>query len=179
MHCKRLNITPHVLVGDLDSIPENLVTEFENAGTEVNRFPQRKDFTDLELALIYAQNKGCLEILILGALGNRWDQTLANLLLPAKSDFSNIQIKLVDGAQEIQLLRAGEILTLYGKPGDTVSLVPLLGDADMIHTRGLEYPLNAENLVFGSTRGISNVLLGTTATVSLGAGLLVIVMIHF
>jgi len=167
-----------VLIGDLDSSDVGMVRHFEADGTKVIRHPERKDHTDLELALIYAQDQGVEDILILGALGERWDQTLANLLLPAEEIFADVQIRLVDGNQEIQLLRSGEILTLHGKPGDTVSLVPLVGNADGIKTEGLEYPLNGESLVFGSTRGISNVMLETQASVSFRSGILVIVLIH-
>jgi thiamine pyrophosphokinase len=177
-HCQDLGIQPHVLVGDLDSLDEDAIARYELVGTKVIRYPSRKDFTDLELALLYVQEHGITEVLLIAALGFRWDQTLANLLLPAASSFSDLRIKLIDGEQEIQLLRAGERRILDGLPGDTVSLIPLGGEARGITTQGLEYPLRDETLHFGSTRGISNVLLDKTAKVSLREGLLIVVMIH-
>jgi thiamine pyrophosphokinase len=67
---------------------------------------------------------------------------------------------------------------LDGKPGDTVSLIPLGGDTEGITTQWLEYPLEDETLYFGSTRGISNVLLDENATVFIKKGLLLCIIIH-
>jgi thiamine pyrophosphokinase len=53
-----------------------------------------------------------------------------------------------------------------------VSLIPFGGDAHGIRTQGLEYPLNDESLFFGPARGVSNVLLGVEARVSLRSGML-------
>ena len=103
---------------------------------------------------------------------------MANLLLPAGKALAKVRIRLLDGHQEIRLLRAGERLIITGQLGDTVSLIPLAGDACGVATEGLEYPLMDENLVFGATRGISNVLQEQSASVSLREGLLLIVMIH-
>lgn len=177
-HCLRLNLTPHLVVGDLDSLELHDLQVFEAAGVEIIRYPARKDFTDLELALQIALQRGRNDLLIFGALGARWDQTLANLLLPAANFLKGARVRLVEGRQEIELLRAGQTIQLSGRPGDTVSLVPLGGDATGITTHGLEYPLAGGTLVFGSTRGVSNVLLKETAEVMLAAGILLCVVIH-
>jgi thiamine pyrophosphokinase len=177
-HCLALGLVPNLLIGDLDSLAPEIIARFEEDGVEILKYPARKDHTDLELALLIAQERGAKDILILAALGQRWDQTLANILLPAERIFASLRIRLLDGNQEIRLLRAGEQLTLSGKPGDTLSLIPLMGDACGITTQGLEYPLVDENLLFGATRGISNVLLGSDASISLRSGLLVVVVIH-
>jgi thiamine pyrophosphokinase len=177
-HCVSLGLTPNYLVGDFDSLTEAELEELRRMGTTVHRHPARKDFTDLELALHFARDLGVDEILVLGALGARWDQTLANLLLPAAEAFSGTHIRLLDGAQEVFLLRSGESSEVTGSPGDTVSLIPLCGDAQGVTTDGLEYPLTAETLIFGATRGVSNVLLGKIASVNLESGLLLCVVIH-
>jgi len=173
-----LHLLPEAAVGDFDSLNSNELEKMENAGVKILRFPPKKDVTDLELALQYAQSRGAKDILLLGALGNRWDQTLANQLLPAAVAFSGLSIWLVDGNQEMTLLRSGQTLELTGRPGDTLSLIPLAGDANGITTQGLEYPLKEENLQFGSTRGISNVFLGECASVKLEAGMLLCVLIR-
>jgi thiamine pyrophosphokinase len=177
-HCQRLGLIPQVVIGDFDSLTEDELSRLADSGVEIVRYPARKDFTDLELALQHAVALGAGEILILGALGARWDQTLANLLLPAAAAFRAIPVRLMDGAQEIALIRPGETLTLRGQPGDTVSLIPLGEAVCGVTTQGLEYPLVAEPLNFGSTRGISNVLQAQEATVSLETGLLLCVLIH-
>jgi len=177
-HCRRLGLTPHFIVGDFDSLEPGELQAFQDTGVVIFQHPARKDFTDLELALRHARSLGVAEILILGGLGARWDQTLANLLLPASQALCCARITLVDGAQEIHLLRGGEQLELQGDPGDIVSLIPLKGDAVGVATGGLEYPLAGETLFFGSTRGVSNVLLAEPAWVSLQGGLLLCVLVH-
>lgn len=177
-HCQALGLTPAVVIGDFDSLTTEELTQLDQAGAQVLRYPQRKDFTDLELAFQHAVSLGVDEILVLGALGARWDQTLANVLLPIAPGLEHVCIRLLDGFQEIALLRPGQVHTLSGQAGDTVSLIPLGGDARGVTTQGLEYPLADGTLYFGATRGISNVLLGVEATVQLEVGLLLCAMIH-
>ncbi len=173
-----LNLLPDAVIGDFDSLDAEVLQGLQDAGVKILRYPAKKDQTDLELALDYARTLGAEEILLLGALGNRWDQTLANLLLPAASAFSSLGIRLMDGNQEISLIRSGQTRQIQGKAGDTLSLIPLAGDARDITTQGLEYPLDGETLLFGSTRGVSNVLLGDTASVSLKEGMLLCTIIR-
>lgn len=177
-HCLALNLTPQAVIGDFDSLETDELALLNNAGAQVIRHPARKDFTDLELAIEHALTIGADNILILGALGRRWDQTLANLLLPAAESFSGATIRLVDEFQEIIYIRSGDSVEITGNPGDTASLIPLAGNARGITTSGLEYPLEKGTLHFGSTRGISNVLQGNRATVSVEEGLLLCVLIH-
>jgi thiamine pyrophosphokinase len=178
LHCIELDLTPDLVIGDFDSLRQEDLEVLEARGSEIVRFPTRKDYTDLELALQHAVERGANEILVLAALGDRWDQTLANLLLPASAAFQKTCVSLIDGPQEIRLLRGPDLLELDGRQGDTVSLVPIGGPAIDISTQGLEYPLNGETLDFGSTRGISNVMLGERASIELQQGLLLCVIIH-
>ena len=171
----RLGLTPAVVIGDLDSVEPGELAPFEAAGVSVVRHPARKDETDLELALAYAVRHGAEEILVLGALGDRWDQTLANALLLASPVLAHTRTWLVDGPQQVTLLRGPQSFSLQGAPGDTLSLLPLAGDAHGVSTDGLEYPLKDETLRFAATRGVSNTLLGPAATVHLAEGLLWVV----
>jgi thiamine pyrophosphokinase len=177
-HCHALGLTPDVVIGDFDSLEPGQLESLKASGAEIIRHPSRKDFTDLELALEHAKNIGATQILVMAALGNRWDQTLANLLLPAAKSFSGVDIRLIDGPQEILLVKTGQKVVIHGRAGDIFSLIPLYGDAHGITTQGLEYPLENGTLLFGSTRGISNVLVGDTAEIILQEGLLIGVLIH-
>lgn len=177
-HCQKLGIIPNTAIGDFDSLTTTELEALTAANVKLCRYPLRKDFTDLELAMQHAIALGADEIIVFGALGARWDQTLANLLLPASDLLKDTNVRLLDGQQEITLLRDNSLLHLKGKPGDTISLIPLGGNAIGITTTGLEYPLTNGALYFGATRGISNVLLGEQATVQLTTGLLLCVLIH-
>jgi thiamine pyrophosphokinase len=165
---------PSVVIGDMDSLAADELAALEVApDVRVLRYPAEKDETDLELALLWAAHQvtDIESITLFGALGGRVDQTLANLYLLALPDLARFPIFIVDGAQEIRLLRPGAH-TLDGLTGDTVSLIPLGGAATGIHTDGLYYPLRGEALHFGPARGVSNVMTGPTALIRLDAGLL-------
>ena len=92
-----LGLQPQVVIGDLDSLDSNLQAQLEADGCQVLAHPARKDETDLELALHYAIEHGVDEILILGALGGRIDQTLANVLLLASPGLRSVRAKILDG----------------------------------------------------------------------------------
>jgi thiamine pyrophosphokinase len=172
----RLGVNPSVILGDLDSIDPASLPALEASGITLVRHPRRKDETDLELALQYAVQHGAREILVLGALGDRWDQTLANALLLASPRLAATRTWLADGGQLLTVVRGGGSITLEAPPGTTLSLLPLAGDAQGVRTTGLEYALSGETLKFAATRGLSNTLLGSSATVGLDQGLLLVTL---
>lgn len=171
-HCLALGYVPDFLIGDLDSVQESVRQAIEAKGGEIQQHPRRKDANDLELALAFALEGGSEDVVILGAVGGRWDQSLTNWLLLAHPEFKAMRIRVVDGAQTGQLVRPERPLFIQGKVGDTVSLIPIMGDAQGVSTAGLEYPLRSETLAFASSRGLSNRLVMTEAEVSLSSGLL-------
>lgn len=172
-HCLALGLTPSLLIGDMDSLPEAARRRLQTAGTAVLRFPEAKDETDLELALTHVARHGAGEILVAGALGARWDHSLANLVLGLSPILAQATLTFDDGETSIAFLHAGQTRRLRGRPGDLVSLIPLNGNADGVVTRGLHYPLTHETLAFGSTRGVSNLLEAEEASVAVASGSLV------
>jgi len=175
IHCRRIGIAPHTLIGDLDSLTSDEVNEYQTSGVQLIHYPARKDETDLELAILHAIHLGYDHINVYGALGARWDMTLANLMLLAHPAFANTRLSLIDGYQEISLLRGGERVQLHGKAGDAVSLIPLSAEASGISTQGLEYSLLDGTLTIGSPRGVSNIMLSNQCDITLNHGLLAIV----
>lgn len=173
-HCKLLGITPNVIIGDFDSLDSKDITIYQQSGVEIIQYPTHKDETDLELALRLTLKRQITKVLIIGALGARWDMTVANLLLAAHPDFSPLTIRLLDGSQELAILRGEGQIDITGKPGSMISIIPIAGDAYGITTHGLEYQLNDETLYFGTSRGVSNVFLHTQARVFIREGILLI-----
>jgi thiamine pyrophosphokinase len=165
--------TPQQVIGDMDSVDPALLFRLESAGSEIDRYPAHKDETDAELALAAAAALRPGEITILGALGGRIDHTLGNLSLLSMGVLRGLSVRVYDGLSTLWLV-SGET-EVRGVAGDLVSLIPWGGDACGIRTEGLAYPLHNETLRFGPSRGISNVLLGERARVSLSAGQLLIV----
>ena len=170
-----LGIHVDLVVGDMDSVSAVALRQAEAAGTRIERHPADKDATDLELALDAALEAGAEEIIILGGHGGRLDHLLGNALLLASPRYAAPNIKWQIGSATVTPCRPGRTAHIAGAPGDQVSLLPIGGPATTVVTTGLTWPLTAEDLLLGSTRGISNEMAGPTATVELGSGVLLII----
>jgi thiamine pyrophosphokinase len=175
-HALATGVTPDIVVGDLDSLSPDDQARLKAIGTQLIRFSPHKDETDLELALLHAARRGAKEIVILGALGGRLDQTIANVLLLALPALKGADVRIVEGAQEAFLIQ--NEATIKGQPGDTVSLIPLGGDAEGVTAEGLEWQLDEDTLRFGPARGVSNTLTGKQARVRVRRGSLLCVVKH-
>jgi thiamine pyrophosphokinase len=175
-HILTLALTPDAVVGDLDSLEAESIAELIDRGVDIERYPTAKDQTDLELAIERGLRAGADEILLLGALGGRLDQTIANLLILAQRNWP-VPLRLAEGNQLAQVLRSGGRLTLQAAPGSTVSAIPLSATVTGITYSGLEYPLHDATLTIGSTRGVSNAVASLPATISIKEGVLLVVYV--
>jgi thiamine pyrophosphokinase len=152
------------------------------AGVPVELAAADKDESDTELAVLAAIDRGATRLTILGAFGGpRLDHALANVLLLGHRRLIDRTAVLLASAVRLSLIRApgpgGGVasLSLSGRPGDLVSLLPFTGPAGGVTTSGLQYALSDEALEVGPARGLSNVRLEPTATVSLKVGSLLVV----
>jgi thiamine pyrophosphokinase len=172
-HAMALGLLPSIVIGDLDSLTPDERQQLEARGVEIQQYPRDKDKTDLELTLEAAIQTGQGEIRIVGGLGGRLDQTLGNLSLLSDPRLSKYDIRFDDGVEEAFFTR--NHCEIRGKPHEVVSLIPWGAEVTGVFTEGLRWPLHGESLFPDKTRGISNELLGDTASVSVGDGLLLIV----
>ena len=175
-HALSIGVVPRVIIGDLDSLDLQEETMIRAASARILRFPSRKDETDLELALRHAVEQQADSILLLAALGGRLDQTLGNLMLLTLPCLQGIDAQIQDGAQTAFVIR--DRAAIHGCPGDTVSILPIGGDAVGVSNEGLEWPLRRETLPCGTTRGISNVLTASEGAISVERGMLLCVVTH-
>ena len=174
-HLLQLGLVPSIIIGDLDSINEQERKHFLDAGVEFIAFDREKDETDLELALKHAVSDACQPILIIGALGGRLDQTLANLSLLGSDDLRDLDVRFDDGTEEVFMINESRPYELHGSPGDLVSLLPWGRPVEGIVTQGLRWELRSDNLHPHKTRGISNVLLNERASLRIRSGLLLLI----
>jgi thiamine pyrophosphokinase len=168
-------LTPDVVIGDMDSLSDEDRAALIARGSRFVEHPRAKDETDLELALTYAADAGADDIVIFGALGGRLDHTLANVLLLALPQLAGLGVRIVDDAQDAQLVQGGGTALVEGEPGDVVSLLPLDGDAHGVTTRGLAWPLDGDILRLGFSRGVSNEMTGNRAEVEVRKGRLLVI----
>ena len=173
LHAQAFGLTPHTIIGDFDSLTPAQVARFRAEGSGILRFPAEKDETDLELALLHCRDIGAKTVTILGALGGRLDQTIANLLLLSLPALKAMAITIVDGDETARVLAPGEH-EILGSRGDTISLIPLAGSVLGISARGLKYPLRDETLHSGPARGLSNVMLAERCAIEFRQGTLLL-----
>jgi thiamine pyrophosphokinase len=172
-HLRALDLIPAAIIGDLDSLTAEDRRWAEGNRVRLVEYTCDKNETDLELALAYAVAQGSDEIILVGALGGRLDQTLGNLALLTDPRLSAVYVRVDDGVEEAWFVR--DRTQVKGEPGEIVSLIPWGGPVTGVTTDGLRWPLRGETLYPEKTRGISNEMLGESASVSIESGLLLIV----
>lgn len=172
-HALELGWPVHLAIGDFDSVDVGLLARAESRGTIVEAHPEAKDHTDLELALRRARELGARRVIVLGGGGGRLDHLLANALVLAADDLAPLEIEARQGGARIHVVRHSA--QLCGAPGELVTLLPANGPVHEVTTDGLLYRLNGETLPPGTTRGVSNELLGEQATVWVGSGVLLVI----
>jgi thiamine pyrophosphokinase len=150
----QMNLKVDVVVGDFDTVSKELIETYKEQGIEIENFNPEKNYTDTHLAVEKAIEKGATEIVIMGALGGRFDHTLANLhilMLPLKK---GIRAKIIDATNRIQLVdQALEIEDVFGK---YLSLLPLTTEVKGVTIKGVKYPLVNRTLSIGESIGVSN-----------------------
>lgn len=168
-HVLALGRTPNVIIGDLDSFNVERLT----LNVKIVQFPQDKNETDLELAIQHALTLNPEQVIILAALGGRLDQTLGNIALVSNVQRLTFNVRLDDGIEEDFFCH--DYVQINGAAGDLVSLIPWQGEVAGIVTTNLKWALQNETLYPQKTRGISNEMIGDTATIQIKSGLLLIV----
>ena len=172
-HALALNVKPNLVIGDMDSAEKSQLDRLKADGVSIELFPRDKNETDLELAINAAIELVPGQIVIVAALGGRIDQTLANISLLTDGRLSTLDVRLDDGVEEIFFCR--DQVQVYGSGGDIVSLLPWGTAVHGVQTQGLKWPLNKETLYPDKTRGISNEMMGESASVKISTGELLVV----
>jgi thiamine pyrophosphokinase len=159
---------PLFLTGDFDSI-----TAEDRAWVPADRQRHNRDqnTTDLEKAILLALEQGAKRIGLVCVTGDRIDHTVNAVSLMVRYR-GKAEFVLHDAQGDATVVFAPGI-TITGKPGEKVSLVPAPG-ATGVRSTGLKYMLEGIDLVFGARDGISNELMVAQAKVSFKSGSLLV-----
>lgn len=161
-------VVPDVFVGDFDSVLKE-----EVKAKEIISLNPVKDKTDTQEAIDYAVAHGVKFITIVGALGNRFDHTLANIHLLKYANISGLRAEIVDTDAYITLVT--DELLIKKKDGFCISLLPLT-DCLGVSVTGVFYPLDNAEMCVGNPYGISNEFTDDFAKVSLKSGDLLVIL---
>lgn len=172
-HILSLGLTPHVVIGDFDSIAPKTERALKGKEVEYFRYSTDKLYTDSELGLALAMERGCKEIILAGVRGTATDHLLGNLYLLAKKKYASLKIKIIEGQEEILLTRSH--IRIKGRKGESISLIAVGCDASGVTTKGLFYPLKNAVVQSGTAQGIRNRLIGKSADIELKRGAILII----
>jgi thiamine pyrophosphokinase len=156
-HAVAAGLRPQMLVGDLDSISAHGKMWAYAHELEIDEFPVDKDATDVELALARAAVVEATDLLVLGAIGERFDHalgTIAALGSPALDGFESV--KLLIGETTVYVVHRGHSISIDLPPSSLFSILALHGPCSGINVTGARWPLSSATLGPWSTRGVSN-----------------------
>ena len=170
-NAKKLGVIPDFAVGDFDSGSKNELPR----ETEIIEVPAEKDFTDTELALDVAIERGADYIVIIGGLSGRLDHTMANLSLLEKLWQKGIRALITDGKNQARYVeRTSELIPASGFK--YLSLISADREAKGVSVEGCKYPLkNARLERVNNSFTTSNEILKNCALVSVKKGGLYII----
>lgn len=168
MLLKELNLTPRVIIGDMDSLPISELDYYPN--TQIIRHNSEKNETDTELALIWCVQEGIYsEIIICNSLDGRFDHSAAIIQNMIWLHERGIPCRIESESQTLFFLRSDSLIK--GKPGDMLSLIPYSEYARFEQSMGLKYPLDRLIIARHQSRGISNEFIQNSAIIRLKEGL--------
>lgn len=170
----RLNIGLDFIVGDFDSVSDQILLKYKEKSTPIETFPTEKDKTDTQIAIELALMNNPTEIDIVGATGSRLDHALANvhlLLLPMQV---RIPACIIDPNNKIYLKNESFKIQKNKQYGNYVSLMPFTEKVNGLTLKGFKYPLNHITLTAGSSLGISNEVKEEEAQIELTGGILLV-----
>lgn len=167
---------PDIALGDFDSVStEELEAIRRSSAILKSCDPIDKDYTDTELAFAWSLEQSPSEVILCGALGTRWDHSLANIHLLRQGLQAGISCRIVDDHNQIRLTGPEQPLSLSAEPYPYVSLLPLTLEVHGITLAGFQYPLTDASLTIGQSLGISNVLTEPVGSVTIKEGLLLVI----
>ena len=163
-YCRKFFL-PHVVLGDFDSYCQNDA----DGVCEVIKYGVEKDYTDGHLCLELLLKRGYNIISIYGGDGgNRLDHQFANYSLLKQAYVKGAEAIMYGKNMTVRYFESDFKLT--GVINKTISIVPFGGDAHIIYTKGLKYPMCDVTLNSVHILGISNVALSRFIEVGLDSG---------
>ena len=166
----RLGVKVDILLGDFDSIGEHKTDE----DVEIIKVPAEKDFTDTQLAVETAIERGADEIVIIGGLSGRLDHTMSNISILEDLSTRRVHALITDGNNRIRFINSTS--TLIAKSGyKYVSILLASEKAKGVSAEGCKYPLKNAKLQRNVQYAISNEIDGNCALISVRKGAVYIV----
>ncbi len=169
VHAETLGIVPDLWLGDGDSLLQRKVIAKEKI-----TFPTKKDYTDTDLAVMTALERGYRDIVMLGALGGRLDHEFSHFCLLKKILNAGGKGVLLDEKNEITMEKTD--FTVYPNDKKYISFFPFGGDVKGFSVKGLCYETENMHLKCDSVQASSNCFDGDNpGEISFSSGYLLVI----
>ena len=169
INCQKLNITPHLLVGDFDSL-DTLPTD-----VDMIKYPTEKADTDTLLCLKEGMKRGYSDFILYGCVGERIEHTIANIQLLAWGIKRSINVELITNNIYMKLLKAGDTVDLKASFKGYISLFSYSKNST-ITIMGLKYPVKRKHFTNYYPLGIDNEVTDTDAFIKIHQGQVLLII---
>ena len=168
-YLKKINVTPNILLGDFDSI--KIIPDSKQKKI---KFKPEKDFTDIYAAIKLGIKSGCEIFHIYGALGKRFDHSLANIQLLVYLSQNKFKAFLHYKNKLITAITDTNIFFSKQKKG-VISIFSHTNKSYGVYIKNLKYELDNVTLTNIFPLGISNEFIGKKSFISVKSGTLIII----
>lgn len=182
-YCGLLNIEPDIIIGDFDSLDDELLQAVrvieEKYPEKILRLKPEKDDTDMLVALKWGLAKGHTLFQIYGGLGGRLDHSLANIqcLLYLKRQGAEGYLFEENGMVCVAMASdAEDVKQFHPSMEGMLSLFSLEAES-VVSISHMKYPLSRYRITNDFPIGISNeFLLGESGCITVHSGAVVLML---
>ena len=167
-NAQKLGAKIDILVGDFDSIDTKELDKL-SANVEILTVPVEKDFTDTQLAVKTALQRGAKSIVIIGGLDGRLDHTMSNLGIIEKLYDEQIRAIITDGNNRIRYIRSSSEL-IARSHFKYFSIIARDEKVKGVSVEGGKYPLKNATLSSKNQYVVSNEIAKNCALISVKKG---------
>ncbi|TCL58424.1 thiamine pyrophosphokinase [Kineothrix alysoides] len=179
LYCKLIGLAVDLLIGDMDSIDENIRPEIEAMKEEspekVIVLNPEKDDTDSLAALRIGMEKGYKDFRIYGAMGGRVEHTIANIQCLSFLKNNGRKAYIMDANVMMTVIKNESIKFDKGMDG-FLSLFSLGEKARGVTIEGMKYPLKEATVTNDYPIGISNEFIGEECVITVEEGMLLLIV---
>ncbi len=154
-----------LLLGDFDSIGSIP----RDGDMEIQQVPAEKDYTDTQMAVEIALDRGAEEIIIVGGLTGRLDHTLSTLAILEELNARGVYGTITDGQSRARYMKSTSTL-IARSSYKYLSLIAADEVVKGVDIEGCKYPLKRATLRRRHQFAVSNEITGNVAFISVRKG---------
>jgi len=168
----KMDVKPDFIIGDFDSVNKEILEKYKNI--PITYLKPEKDFTDTHMALKLAIEQGAKKVTIAGAIGTRYDHSIANIHILKETLENNIEAEIINENNKIKLINIDTKINKDNK-FKYISLIPLTTSVKGVTLEGFKYGLENATLKIGESIGVSNEQIEKEATIKIKEGILILI----